>query len=223
MKPGIFVALDVDNLEKAIGLIELLYPINKKFKIGLELVTAVGLPVLMERLEKYKDIELFLDLKLHDIPNTVIKTLHTIIRYNSIRYLTVHGSNNLETLKQASIINKGNLKILAVTVLTSIGELECNQIFNRTIESQVNTIVDKVYRSGIDGVVCSVKESMLIKSRYPTFEVMCPGIHISETNKDQVRSVNINDSRLEIVDNVVIGRAITLAIDPASELLKCVK
>jgi orotidine-5'-phosphate decarboxylase len=219
MKPGIFIAIDVNKLEEARKYIDTLYPINKKFKIGLELITAVGLPQVMLMLIRYPEIEIFMDLKFHDIPNTVVKSIEVLTQYPVIKYLTIHGSNNADTITRVSKLCTGKIKVLAVSVLTSIDDKECYEIYNNNVESTVNKMVKRSVECGVDGVICSVAEVSNIKQIYPTLEVMCPGIAIFDHNLDQMRSININDPRLKEVDNVVIGRAIIQSADPLKTLL----
>jgi orotidine-5'-phosphate decarboxylase len=219
MKPRIFIALDVNTIEEAQKYIELLYPLNKRFKIGLELITAAGLPQVMSMLKAYPEIEIFMDLKFHDIPNTVVKSIEAILQYPSIKYLTIHGSNNEDTLNRVCGLCKNKIKVLAVTVLTSIDNKECIEIYNNSIIDTVNQLVVRAVAHGIIGIVCSVEEVANIKSLYPKLEVMCPGIAIVDNNQDQMRSVNITDPKLKLVDNIVIGRAIIQSLDPFNTLI----
>ncbi len=206
MKKNIFVALDFNSLDKAIDTVKKIKDKVAGVKIGTELYTICG----NEGLRKIKEIglEIFLDLKLHDIPNQVRKTVAAINSLDSVKYLTVHTSGNYEMLKAAQEA-AGSIELLGVTVLTSQSNLEGVGVKN-SVEKQIQLLANLAIKSGISGVIASANDVSLIRSISEELKIFCPGIRGEEDNHDQKRVMSYGNF-LKIADNkcfAVIGRPI---------------
>ncbi len=203
-KNNIFIACDFANAQL---LDNFLIPFIEKplLKIGLELFAKEGLS-LIKRLAKHYTI--FLDLKLHDITNTVVKTIETL-QDSKISFLTIHLSCGLKTIQQAKITaDKLNIKLFGVTTLTNLDDEDCDQLFNTTINEQTIKLANIAAQCNLFGVVCSVHEVKKIKATYSNLKVVCPGISINAPLNDQKRIANLDDIKNNDVDYVVIGREI---------------
>ncbi len=211
MKPRVILALDVDNLQKAKYFINKLYPKVKIFKVGAQLFTAFG-PKIVEAINK-KGAEVFLDLKFFDIPNTVANAVRQAVRLK-VKMLTMHILGDEEMLKQALAAAKeeaGRLKVkrpllIGVTVLTS---KEANS-------SDVLTLAKLGLESGLDGVVCSVREAALLRKEIKKkFVIVTPGIRPAGASRnDQKRTATVEEAIRAGSDFLVIGRPILEATDP---------
>ena len=220
MKKNIFVALDFDSLEKALSTTKKLKDQIAGVKIGTELYAICG----TEGLKKFKElgIEIFLDLKLHDIPNQVKKTVSAIASLKSIKYLTVHTSGNYEMLKAAQEA-AGSIELLGVTVLTSQSNLEGVGVKN-SVEDQIKLLVNLAIKAGISGVIASAQDISLIRSLSKELKIFCPGIRSGEDKQDQKRVVSYADFS-KIADDkclAVIGRPI-IEGDPVQNLKKIIQ
>ncbi|MFH1868910.1 MAG: orotidine-5'-phosphate decarboxylase [Candidatus Omnitrophota bacterium] len=216
MREKLIVALDVDNLKKAKVLVDKLYPFIKIFKVGSELFTACG-PQAIEMLHK-KKAKVFLDLKFHDIPNTVASAVK-MARGMGVFMLNVHALGGKQMLK-ASVSAKGKGKspiLLAVTVLTSMdtGELRRTGIKKSPL-AQVKALAFLARSTGVDGVVCSAKEIKTIrKACGKNFIIVTPGIRpAGSKSQDQKRVVTPERAISDGADYLVVGRPITEARDP---------
>ena len=147
MKKNIFVALDFNSLEKALDVARKLKDHVAGIKIGTELYAVCG----NEGLKKFKDLglEIFLDLKLHDIPNQVKKTVTAINILKSVNYLTIHTSGNYEMLKAAQE-NSSEIELLGVTVLTSESNLESIGVKN-SVKDQIKLLVNLAIKAKLSG------------------------------------------------------------------------
>ena len=211
MKPEIILALDVDSLQKAKYFVNKLYPKIKIFKVGVQLFTAFG-PKVVEAINK-KGAEVFLDLKFFDIPNTVANAVRQAVRLK-VKMLTLHILGDEEMLRQAAAAAKDEAKRLRVkrplligaTVLTS---KEANS-------SDVLTLAKIGLESGLDGVVCSVREAAsLRKNINKRFVIVTPGIRPLGVNRnDQKRTATVAEAVRAGSDFLVIGRPILEAKDP---------
>ena len=220
MKKNIFVALDFDSLEKALSTTKKLKDQIAGVKIGTELYAICG----TEGLKKFKElgIEIFLDLKLHDIPNQVKKTVSAIASLKSIKYLTVHTSGNYEMLKAAQEA-AGSIELLGVTVLTSQSNLEGVGVKN-SVEDQIKLLVNLAIKAGISGVIASAQDISLIRSLSKELKIFCPGIRSGEDKQDQKRVVSYADFS-KIADDkclAVIGRPI-IEGDPVQNIKKIIQ
>ncbi len=220
MKKNIFVALDFDSLEKALSTTKKLKDQIAGVKIGTELYAICG----TEGLKKFKElgIEIFLDLKLHDIPNQVKKTVSAIASLKSIKYLTVHTSGNYEMLKAAQEA-AGSIELLGVTVLTSQSNLEGVGVKN-SVEDQIKLLVNLAIKAGISGVIASAQDVSLIRSLSKELKIFCPGIRSGEDKQDQKRVMSYADFS-KIADDkclAVIGRPI-IEGDPVQNIKKIIQ
>ena len=220
MKKNIFLALDFNSLEKAISTTKKLKDQIAGVKIGTELYAICG----TEGLKKFKElgIEIFLDLKLHDIPNQVKKTVSAIASLKSIKYLTVHTSGNYEMLKAAQEA-AGSIELLGVTVLTSQSNLGGVGVKN-SVEDQIKLLVNLAIKAGISGVIASAQDVSLIRSLSKELKIFCPGIRSGEDKQDQKRVVSYADFS-KIADDkclAVIGRPI-IDGDPVQNLKKIIQ
>ena len=220
MKKNIFVALDFDSLEKALSTTKKLKDQIAGVKIGTELYAICG----TEGLKKFKElgIEIFLDLKLHDIPNQVKKTVSAIASLKSIKYLTVHTSGNYEMLKAAQEA-AGSIELLGVTVLTSQSNLEGVGVKN-SIENQIKLLVNLAIKAGISGVIASAQDVSLVRSLSKELKIFCPGIRSGEDKQDQKRVMSYADFS-KIADDkclAVIGRPI-IEGDPVQNIKKIIQ
>jgi orotidine-5'-phosphate decarboxylase len=157
-----------------------------------------------------KGFEIFLDLKLHDIPNTVKKSIEGLISL-PIGMMTIHTSGGLEMMKAAKkAVSDTNIKIFGVTALTSLSDEDTNTIFQRTASNQVKAMLDLAQEAQIDGVVCSPHELDLVIERKSLLSIT-PGIRLSESADDQSRVMTPKDAISKGADYIVIGRPITNA------------
>ena len=220
MKKNIFVALDFNSLDKAIDTTKKIKDKIAGVKIGTELYAICG----TEGLKKFKelDVEIFLDLKLHDIPNQVKKTVAAIASSKSIKYLTVHTSGNYEMLKAAQEA-ASSIELLGVTVLTSQSNLEGVGVKN-SVGNQIKLLVNLAIKAGISGVIASAQDVSLIRSLSKELKIFCPGIRSGDDKQDQKRVMSYADFS-KIADDkclAVIGRPI-IEGDPVQNIKKIIQ
>tara|TARA_Y100001970_G_scaffold93219_1_gene117537 strand:- start:182 stop:856 length:675 start_codon:yes stop_codon:yes gene_type:complete len=207
LKNNIFVALDFNSLEKALDTAKKLRDHIAGVKIGSELYAICG----TDGLKKFKElgIEIFLDLKLYDIPNQVKKTVAAIASLKNVNYLTIHTSGNYEMLKAAQEAALGSLQLLGVTVLTSQSDLEGVGIKN-SVNEQIKLLTNLAIKSGLAGVIASAQDVSLIRSLSKEIKIFCPGIRSEEDKNDQKRVLSYENFS-KIADDkcfAVIGRPI---------------
>ena len=222
MKNPIIVALDVPEASAALTLAEKVAPAVGAFKIGKELFVSAG-PDIVKRVRD-TGAAVFLDLKFHDIPNTVAKAVASATRLD-VQMLTVHtcgGSTMLERALEGAneaAEQTGNEAplILGVTVLTSMDESDLNEVsVNKTPESQVIHLAQMATGAGLKGLVCSPKEIAPLREVLPSeVKLVTPGIRPagSETG-DQKRVMSPADAVQAGADWLVIGRPIYAADNP---------
>jgi len=220
LKKNIFLALDFNSLEKALDTTNKLKDQIAGVKIGTELYAICG----AEGLKKIRDlgVEIFLDLKLHDIPNQVKKTTAAISSLNCIKYLTIHTSGNYEMLKAAQEVSN-KIDLLGVTVLTSQSNLNEVGIQN-TVKDQIKILANLAIKSGISGVIASAQDISLIRSLSKELKIFCPGIRSGEDKQDQKRVMSYADFS-KIADDkcyAVIGRPI-IEGDPVQNIKKIIQ
>ncbi len=209
--------LDVSTQEEALKWIERLNGLVGVFKIGLELFTSCG-PGIIEEIKKRTDHKIFLDLKLYDIPNTILRTIRVISNLG-VDWITVHTLSGSEALKNAVNSAYNNLKIIAVTIITSLDRADLMELgFNSELVRDTKELVFKLaqiaYKTGCDGIVCSAKEVSKIKEIFPEFITVVPGIRLEESKDDQVRVSTPYEAILAGADYLVIGRPIREAFSP---------
>ncbi len=220
MNKNIFVALDFNSLDKAIDTAKQLKNYIAGVKIGTELYTICG----AEGLRKFKELELeiFLDLKLHDIPNQVKKTVTALTSFQNIKYLTIHTSGNYEMLKAAKEACR-KIELLGVTVLTSETDLESIGVKN-SVKDQIKLLANLAIKSGLSGVIASAQDISLIRSLSKELKIFCPGIRSGEDKQDQKRVMSYA-SFSKVADDkcfAVIGRPI-IEGDPVQNIKKIIQ
>lgn len=225
-RPQIFIPLDYPNAAAARAMVEKLLPQNPGFKVGLELFVAEG-PAFVRELSA-RGAEIFLDLKFHDIPNTVAGAIRSASELG-VSYFNVHCGGGGEMLRaaaharDAAAKNGRKTKLLGVTVLTSLDDLGVQEIgFSRSASAQVKHFVELAQECGLDGVVCSAHELPLVKQLAgPDFLTMIPGIRPAGSDVgDQKRTMTPKEAASAGAHCLVIGRPITGAPDPAEALRK---
>ena len=204
----IIVAIDETNLERALELVDNLDPKKCMLKIGSVTFNSIGKDIIFYVADKGFDI--FLDLKLHDIPNTVKKSIQGLASL-PIKMLTIHISGGKDMMMAAmEAVSETQIKVFGVTALTSLSDDEINEIFQRTSSEQVNAMLDLAESAGIDGVVCSPHELKLVKKRTKLLSIT-PGIRLQDSNDDQKRVMTPKEAINLGADFLVIGRPITEA------------
>ncbi len=224
MKPEVIVAVDFPEARAALDLVGRL-PADAWIKIGLELFAREGPAIVTRLVGEGRDV--FLDLKLHDIPNMVAGAVRNVASLG-VRLLTVHASGGESMLRAAagaaSDAGDVSLKLLAVTVLTSLDNAEMAAVMGpgAEVESAVGRLAGLARESGIDGVVSSVAECRAVKlSCGEEFLVATPGIRLANMDADDQKRVATPSVAAQAgADFIVVGRAITGADDPAEALRK---
>ncbi|MBN2094012.1 MAG: orotidine-5'-phosphate decarboxylase [Candidatus Zambryskibacteria bacterium] len=175
IKDRIIVALDVSSLDKAQSLVEELVPHVGCFKVGLELLTAIGAPKVVEFLHSLGG-KVFLDSKFDDIPNTVGKASAAASGLG-VSMFNVHASAGVEAM-MAAVENKGSSQVLAVTVLTSLEENNAHLIFGGPSKAKVLQLARDAKLAGVDGIICSPQELELLGKQKELADLLkvTPGI-----------------------------------------------
>jgi len=219
--PPVFVALDYNNKEDVMTLVSKLDPKLCGLKVGKELFTIAG-PELVRDLVS-KGYKVFLDLKFHDIPNTVNKAVAAAADLG-VWMCNVHASGGSEMLQAAreALKDRNNPPLLtAVTVLTSMNQQGLDELgVNRQVEEHVLALAGLAQDKGIDGVVCSAAEAKLLRARLgEDFVLVTPGIRpAGSAAGDQKRIVTPSQAIADGVSYLVIGRPITQSEDPLQTL-----
>ena len=218
-EPRIIVALDVADRDSALNLAKQLDPKLCRVKLGKELFVA-GSPQMIGELRDL-GFEVFLDLKFHDIPNTVGAACKAAVKLG-VWMLNVHASGGRNMLLAArEAVAAGTTKLIAVTVLTSITESALREVgVPASVDEQVMRLANLTRECGLDGVVCSAREAAMLRAAIEKpFALVTPGIRLPTAAKDdQVRVVTPQDALRAGADYLVIGRPITAANDPGAAL-----
>ena len=222
MENKIIVALDFNSSSRAIEFVDNLDPKLCRLKIGKELFTAAG-PHLVEAMIE-KEFDVFLDLKFHDIPNTVASAVQVAADLG-VWMLNVHisgGSTMMQSAKDAILSHRDRKPILiGVTVLTSISSTELLEIgIDNNLKDHVVKLAKLAYQSGLDGVVCSAEEAKLLRNSMPAdFILVTPGIRREQDAAgDQKRVITPSQAIRNGSDYLVVGRPITQAVSPTAAL-----
>ena len=206
----IIVAIDEINFKKASDIIDNLDSDKCMLKIGSVAFNSIGDEIIFYAAKKRFDI--FLDLKLHDIPNTVKKSIEGLISY-PIKMLTIHISGGKDMMIAAmDAVSGKDIKIFGVTALTSLNDEDTSEIFQRTTAEQVSVMLDLAESSGIDGVVCSPHELKLVSKKQSLMSIT-PGIRMNDSKDDQKRVMTPKEAIDLGADYLVIGRPITKSMN----------
>ncbi len=215
--PRIIVAIDTFDLKQANAILDQLNPNICLVKIGSVIFNALGKTFLKH--VSSRGFKIFLDLKLHDIPNTVYET---IIGFNDckIDMLTVHLSGGEEMLNKAMLAAKSiNAKVIGVSILTSLDEKDSLALFNSKIEDQISHLFKIALKANIDGIVCSPHELEIANTILGTHVIkITPGIRDVKVEDDQERTMSAKEAIKKGSTYLVIGRPITQADDVAHAL-----
>ena len=205
-KNKIFVACDSINVSKVKKIIDKTQ--NSKIKVGYKF----GLEFLNSKrgrtfLSRLKNKTIFADLKLHDIPNTCASTIKAI-KDLKINYLTIHISSGLEALKATKKVS-GNIKLIGVTILTSLDNKSLKQIgFDKDVKKLVYHQAKLANKAGLDAIVCSAHEVKIVKKVFKK-EIITPGIRFNSKSYDQKRILTPKQAYENGSDWLVMGRPIT--------------
>jgi orotidine-5'-phosphate decarboxylase len=212
-KDRLIVALDVPTAADARAQVEELGDTVSFFKIGLELATSGEYFTLLDWLVK-RNKRVFCDLKLHDIPETVRRAVANL-RGRGVTFLTVHADRGV---MEAAVKEKGDVHILAVTVLTSTSQADiAEQGYGGTLEDLVLARAGAAEQLGCDGVITSGLEVAKIKTRFKRLLAVTPGIRPAGADAgDQKRVVDVAQAFKNGADYIVVGRPIRDARDPAA-------
>jgi orotidine-5'-phosphate decarboxylase len=216
----IIVALDVPTKKDALDLVEKLREQISFFKIGLQLYTAEGPEVVRAVLAT--GAKVFLDLKVHDIPNTVARAVESAAQLG-VQMLTIHLSGGPEMIRAAVTARKNNMSILGVTVLTSATEETLRAIgISDKIDNQVLRLAKLGVEAGIDGLVASPHEVKMLRAQFDAkLKLVVPGIRPSLSEADDQRRVMTPRQALGAgADYLVIGRPITTHPQPREAVAK---
>ena len=222
MRNPIIAALDVPTTEQALKLAELIAPAVGAFKIGSELFTAAG-PDIVKKI-RATGASVFLDLKFHDIPNTVAKSVTAAVQLD-VQMLTVHTSGGFEMLKAAEQAAEevawklGRIPplVLGVTVLTSLDTASLREIgLDVNVEYQVRRLATVATKAGLRGLVCSPQEVVKLRQTIPpAIQLVTPGIRTgAEKADDQKRTLTPKEAIQAGANWLVIGRPIYAAENP---------
>ena len=215
--PRIIVAIDTYDLQEANLILDQLDPNLCKIKIGSVVFNSLGKSFLKE--VSSRGFKIFLDLKLHDIPNTVYEA---ILGFHdcSIDMLTVHLSGGEEMLKKAMLAGKSiNTKVIGVSILTSLEESDTLSLFDNKLDHQIRNLFEIAVKANLDGVVCSPHELEMSNTILNSDSIkITPGIRDIKVEDDQARTMNAKEAIEQGATFLVIGRPITQAQDISTAL-----
>ena len=210
--PRIIVAIDTYDLQEANVILDQLDPDLCKIKIGSVVFNSLGKSFLKE--VSSRGFKIFLDLKLHDIPNTVHEA---ILGFQdcSIDMLTVHLSGGEEMLKKAMLAGKSiNAKVIGVSILTSLEESDTLSLFDNKLDHQIRNLFEIAVKANLDGVVCSPHELEMSNTILNSDSIkITPGIRDIKARDDQARTMSAKEAIEKGATFLVIGRPITQAQD----------
>ncbi len=217
----VIVALDYDNAPAALALADHLNPQLCRVKVGKELFTRAG-PDLVEQLQ-VRGFDVFLDLKYHDIPNTVAKAVKSAADLG-VWMVNVHASGGrrmLEAAAEAAANSRHQPLLIGVTVLTSMSDEDLVELgYTESARERVGRLAQLSQDSGLDGVVCSAQEADMLRQQCGEgFALVTPGIRLKGDSADDQRRVVTPADALALGSSyLVIGRSITKAADPMQTL-----
>ncbi len=228
----IFCALDTDDLPQALNWARQIGPITGGLKLGMEFINSHGPKGIRAVQQACPAARLFIDLKFHDIPNTVAGAVRTVCRAHQPAFVNVHAAGGramMQDAVKAARESSPETKILAVTILTSMDEGALSETgISGSLTDQVKRLAILAQDSGLDGVVCSAHEIAVLRQIcVPDFVLMVPGIRPQgDAVQDQKRIMTPRQALQQGATHIVIGRPITGAPDPgqaAKEILLSLK
>ena len=205
-KNKIFVACDSSNISRIKQIIKetKTYKLKIGYKFGLEFLNSKNG---RKFLSKLKNLIIFADLKLHDIPNTCVSTIKAI-KDLKVNYLTIHISSGLEALKACKKVS-GKTKLIGVSILTSLENKTLKEIgFNKDVKKLVYHQAKLANKAKLDAIVCSAQEVNIVKKVFKK-EIITPGIRFTSNTNDQKRILSPKEAYKNGSDWLVIGRPIT--------------
>ena len=222
----IYCAIDTNDVEQALSLIEKIKESIGGIKLGLEFYSHCGI----EGINKIKalDLPIFIDLKLFDIPNTAKSALQGILNLKP-EFTTLHISGGSEMIRDCVNIknsNQSKTNLIGVTVLTSFDEVRIKEVgIHNSINDQVLILAKLANENNLDGIVCSPQEIRRIKQETENnLKLIVPGVrNIDDDTNDQKRTMNAREAMNAGADILVIGRPMTMANDPAEAAYKIFK
>jgi orotidine-5'-phosphate decarboxylase len=214
------VALDFPDSEKAMTLVQTLDDRCRFYKVGSELFTASGSETIQWLRDTGNDV--FLDLKFHDIPNTVAGAMRRVAAMG-VRLATVHASGGLRMMQAAVEAAGPKCGVLAVTILTSLDDAQLGEAWGRDrvdVENEVLRLAELARTAGCHGIVCSGQEAEAVHSRHGDgLKLLVPGIRLEGDEKgDQARIVTPQGAQSAGASYIVIGRSVTGAPDPRAKM-----
>lgn len=221
----LIVALDVSSAAQAQKIVTALGDSVTFYKVGMQLYTAEGPGIVRDLVRAGRRV--FLDMKYHDIPNTVGAAVREAGKLG-VSLLTVHGSGGSKMLRAATEAARESnpaMKVIAVTVLTSMDQDDLNEIMHGNLEEQVVHVAGLALKAGCHGVVSSAREVTALRSRLgKEFLVVTPGVRpAGAAHGDQARVVTPAEAIAAGSTHLVVGRPITAAPNPAREAEKIIR
>jgi len=208
---NIFVACDTSNLSEIKKIIKQTQTAKLKIvpKFGLQFFYSKNGRKFLENFKK----DFWLDLKINDIPQTALSAIDSLKDLKRCKYITVHANGGLEMLKaikkKTKIINK-DIKVLGVTVLTSLNNKSLKEIgYTRSVDQLVLKQASLIKKSGCDGIVCSAQEAKMVRRKYKSLFIVTPGIRLpGDSSNDQSRVMTPSDAFKNKVSGIVMGRSL---------------
>jgi len=225
----IILALDSPSFDHGFSLVLKLREKITTFKVGPVLFLTNG----PHGIEQLKDLEvnLFFDMKFHDIPSTVEKTIEHLVRYG-VNMFTIHSMGGYEMMskvcgkavEEAEKYDKEKPEVIAVTMLTSHNDENLQEIgINSRVKDQVLKLASLAEKAGVDGLVCSGHEIEFLRDEFDNrFKYIVPGIRVDKNTHDQKRIVTPSEALEKGADYIVIGRAVTESAHPGEEIDKII-
>ena len=210
------VALDFPDAERAMTLVQTLDERCRFYKVGSELFTASGADIVQWLRDTGCDV--FLDLKFHDIPNTVAGAMRNVAAMG-VRLATVHASGGMKMMQAAVEAAGADCGVMAVTVLTSLDDAQLGEAWGRErvdVENEVLRLAELARSAGCHGIVCSGHEAQAVRSRHGSgLKLLVPGIRLpGDAAGDQSRIVSPADAAAAGASYIVVGRSVTGAKNP---------
>ena len=228
MAKDVIIACDFSSKEQTLAFLDRFTGRKPFVKIGMELYYAEGPEIVREI--KRRGHRIFLDLKLHDIPNTVRKAMHVLSRLD-VDMTNVHAAGTVDMMRAAleGLTREDGTRplLIAVTQLTSTSEerMQRELLIGASINDTIAKYAENAKEAGLDGVVCSPLEAQLVKDNCGAeFMTVTPGIRFADGSKDdQVRITTPERAREIGSDYIVVGRPVTAAEDPVAAYERCCK